>query len=128
MNQQPNYDLLRAAKERREREQREENEMFDAIRQHGSPRCVGSEEIERDDRYGESGVTKLVVEAPYGISRDILNRWAAENYNSRCCHSYDCCGNIYGSIYGNKTRFLRRTDGAPRKNLWALEWHWHQNV
>ena len=111
---------------RRAREQ-EEQAMFDALRKHGAPELLGSTAIETDE-YEDAGKIQYTVAAPLAFPQESLKAWLREQMDTRCQHSYDCCGHVYGSVLTHTLQFLRRTDESPRRSLYTVRYSWHRNV
>jgi len=42
------------------------------------------------------------VKFPRGYSRDLMAEWAYKKFDTRCHHTYDCCGNTYYHAYMHK--------------------------
>jgi hypothetical protein len=65
---------------------------------------------EEGDQYDNAYLVNLVIKVPAGWDRNRVNAYAAAMYNTRCHHTYDCCGHFYGFVYRRRTVHLKRRE------------------
>ena len=68
---------------------------------------------ERDDD-GDSIAILLTIATPAKVNVPDLKAQLKEDYDTHCCHSYDCCGRMYYSIY---TASMRRNKSGEYRVL-----------
>ena len=108
------------------------NSLFDKWRDEGANENTIGEldryDVRVDTEEAESGTAVIVFTLPLSATKDEAVAFARDRYNSRCQHSYDCCGHIYGNVRSGTVNKPPRMQQQPGVGTWTILYSWHRNI